>query len=1374
MVSLTPATELDISSVFGTLDNYLTRFAPDMAKRVEVGLRPLFDPAADHLSDHVRRLTDCAMVPYPAQAVCVESLLRKFLSGGKNAWLVGEMGTGKTPCGAWTAKVLEEHLQRPLRLVLTAPNQLVKKWRKHFWDIMPGCKVTIIRNWQCLLELVEQSFEAEKIIAADGEPSTQKNRRWRTPDVTEVWILPRDRGKLGYAWNAAPIARNTATKVKDGWGPDGATIENTVFHCPDCGGVIVDEESKQPVDRTYFTTRDGRKLGKRRFCTHCKAPLWQAHAGRNGLYDYLKAEANACGLPFNRSAEHKTSSSPFVAEALPRPKISPRRMAPCAWLRHIGMVFDLYIADECFVGDTPIETPSGQVRIDEIEPGDLVTTADDRGRVMTRPVTRVIRKPVATRRMIRVVHESGEFVTTPNHVVYTTSGKIHVASVTNSTVLLQSNHAVRNEDMPFLRPGVRVPDQAYRKAGAGMLQSVMRSEGVATPAIKSSSERGASHMQMVRGDIHPATVSRSSDLLLAQLLNEAPTRHTPDAIQVDPQATHEKTTCCCVGKNEAHESCAGVPGQGGCCKAGQTVRRDPWRQWLADQTAEEVGSSVVVADRTSRQDGSAFVEVRRRGSGLPGHQTGDRGRRCFTSHEEAEESRSPEGTHAQSARLDGDAVLEQRDRQGFGECGDGHTAHSRVVAVEEIEVVEEAVYDLEVEDTHKYFAGGALVSNCHELKGHGTLQGQMFADLCAVAKRRLMLTGTLVGGYADNLLHLLWRTCPTRLIEDGLAHNEPGFQRFVEQYGVIQQIKRYVAKDMWTSHKDLVQGRGKQVSNRTKTLPGISPMLFSQHLLDQAVFLRLAEMHAHLPRFVERVHTIPMTLAQDSALANMQVLYEMHRASVKVCRCWSAARSVFMRWVDKPWIEPFDVLDRDDDGRPYTAFSVPQLPKQEYPKERRIRRIVKRNMLRGRKTWIFTELTGRDRTPSWDWMDYLSDYLTEHGIRVSVLRSNSDGGPKPEDREEWIEKTAPDVDVIISNPSLVQTGLDLYSFPSILFAYCGDKTYVLRQASRRAWRLGQTDDCEVDYLVYGGKRVAEMAHTPGEQPDLQRKAFSRSVQEGALSLMANKMMSSLAIEGDFNAEGLAAMGSGEDMATQLAKFISGQLDLASAEDAFAGYRKRLESVLPDLGTDMRHKHTPRLEAEVPDMPTADTGAQQPPAPQRPAPFVEVEPGKDAATIDVAPETGAMFDLMRSLGIDPVAPPPAPKGEAVEIFEREAGHRNEPDSIAVRKQMRLKALCQHLGVDEPDESSGDCHRFGKTWVQLVAKRRRTVRERNFQKTHEQYSRPWIAFVEPLNEVGPTDSPIEQRVDGVVYRISFMSVEKYMSGLRVPGERNWEDS
>ena len=110
--------------------------------------------------------------------------------------------------------------------------------------------------------------------------------------------------------------------------------------------------------------------------------------------------------------------------------------------------------------------------------------------------------------------------------------------------------------------------------------------------------------------------------------------------------------------------------------------------------------------------------------------------------------------------------------------------------------------------------------------------------------------------------------------------------------------------------------------------------------------------------------------------------------------------------------------------------------------------------------------------------------------------------------------------------------------------------YVVRQASRRSWRIGQTRPVKVVFMSY-----------------------RNTLQADALKLVAKKMQSSLAVEGELPEDGLAAYGDdGDDMMMALArKIVSGgeeEDEAETMEEVFAQARNAeatAEELLVDDG-----------------------------------------------------------------------------------------------------------------------------------------------------------------------------------------------------------------
>ena len=151
-----------------------------------------------------------------------------------------------------------------------------------------------------------------------------------------------------------------------------------------------------------------------------------------------------------------------------------------------------------------------------------------------------------------------------------------------------------------------------------------------------------------------------------------------------------------------------------------------------------------------------------------------------------------------------------------------------------------------------------------------------------------------------------------------------------------------------------------------------------------------------------------------------------------------------------------------------------------------------------------------------DITERMEQFLSQHGFKVAVLKADA---VAPERREAWVaDRVKQGIDVMICHPRLVQTGLDLIDFPTLIWYETDYSVYVMRQASRRSWCIGQTRPVKVVFMSY-----------------------RNTLQADALKLVAKKLQSSLAVEGELPEDGLAAYGDdGDDLMMALArKIVSG-------------------------------------------------------------------------------------------------------------------------------------------------------------------------------------------------------------------------------------------
>lgn len=391
-----------------------------------------------------------------------------------------------------------------------------------------------------------------------------------------------------------------------------------------------------------------------------------------------------------------------------------------------------------------------------------------------------------------------------------------------------------------------------------------------------------------------------------------------------------------------------------------------------------------------------------------------------------------------------------------------------------------------------------IVDEGHEYKNSGSAQGQAMGVLASQVKKTILLTGTLMGGYADDLFFLLFRVLTSRMIDDGYIPNRSGSlgsaaMSFMRDHGVLKDIYSEARGD---EHKT---ARGRKTSVRTVKAPGFGPKGIMRFVLPYTVFLKLKDIGGNvLPPYEEEFIDVDMEAHQKQA-------YEALSASLTVELRQALARrdttllgvvlNVLLAWPDCCF-RPESVSHPR--SKKTLAFTKSQFSEDELmPKERALLDLCKDEVSKGRRVLAYSIYTGkRDTTQR------LKTLLQREGLRVAVLRSTVETGR----REDWIaEQVDKGVDVLITNPDLVKTGLDLLDFPTIAFMQTGFNVYTLQQASRRSWRIGQKQPVKVVYFGYAD-----------------------TSQITCLRLMAAKIAVSQSTSGDVPESGLDALNSDGD------------------------------------------------------------------------------------------------------------------------------------------------------------------------------------------------------------------------------------------------------
>ncbi|MXX81800.1 MAG: SWF/SNF helicase family protein [Chloroflexi bacterium] len=408
------------------------------------------------------------------------------------------------------------------------------------------------------------------------------------------------------------------------------------------------------------------------------------------------------------------------------------------------------------------------------------------------------------------------------------------------------------------------------------------------------------------------------------------------------------------------------------------------------------------------------------------------------------------------------------------------------------------------------------------LKARGSAQGLSAGILADACGKSLALSGTLMGGYASTLFHLLYRFSPEIRSEFGRSDE----RKWVERYGFLEQRVRHDRDDDPT--EDGSVSRRRSYRKHEKERPGMAPAALF-HLIGHSLFLRLADVASGLPPYEEQIQVASMdteegihSLSQASAYRILAT--DLKRALLKAIE--RGSQRLLSTYLQALLAYPEGCTRGESVFDPDTGDLIVQLPpldpERVYPKERQLIDLVAQERLAGRRVLVYATHTGRR-----DITGRLETLLTRHGFKTAVMKADR---VQPKQREAWVAKRVEEgIDVLICHPRLVQTGLDLIQFPTLVWYETDYSVYTMRQASRRLWRIGQHRPVKVVFMAY-----------------------RNTLQADALKLVAQKLQSSLAVEGDLPEDGLAAYGdTGDDLMMALArKLVSGETDSEPVEDIF--------------------------------------------------------------------------------------------------------------------------------------------------------------------------------------------------------------------------------
>jgi hypothetical protein len=387
------------------------------------------------------------------------------------------------------------------------------------------------------------------------------------------------------------------------------------------------------------------------------------------------------------------------------------------------------------------------------------------------------------------------------------------------------------------------------------------------------------------------------------------------------------------------------------------------------------------------------------------------------------------------------------------------------------------------------------IDELHECKSSSTDQGEAMMILANAATKTVGLTGTLYGGTASSLYAIEY------IFNPRVRQRYPwgkGLNQFVADMGCLERTIEYRPQ----YDKAGVYTGKRRTEQAPKEAPGTSPLLVSE-IIDHCVFVGLKDVGKVMPTFEE----IPVPISPDPEIETLyaeakkklgQYLFERKLEGD------SSALGMYLQtllsWPNAPYREERCIhnkrVDREsDEVMSISVHTIPaQLTDKLYAKEQWLMDILREELAQQRGVAVFVRQTGtRDIQPR------LVELISKHVPQAKqfVLK----GSVEASKREDILNaQVANGVNVLICNPRLVQTGLDLLAFPTIIFFETDYSLYVTGQASRRAWRLIQDKPCKTYYPFYEGLMENQAVELIGRKQQAAALLYGETSDSGLSSL----------------------------------------------------------------------------------------------------------------------------------------------------------------------------------------------------------------------------------------------------------------------------------
>jgi len=366
-----------------------------------------------------------------------------------------------------------------------------------------------------------------------------------------------------------------------------------------------------------------------------------------------------------------------------------------------------------------------------------------------------------------------------------------------------------------------------------------------------------------------------------------------------------------------------------------------------------------------------------------------------------------------------------------------------------------------------------IVDEAHKDKNGETIIGNSTRTLFNYTKKIILLSGSSNNGYSSSLHSLLLGLIPNKLKVNEVMKIE----EFIKTYGTLMAVSKKKDGEYYRS------GRSEIKDSEYKEIEGINPIVFTKYLVENYIFATLDDLQKDLPELNEYYVSIHQS---DEMERNENRLWN----DIKHANAFNAKMyedSIVKHYINNPFQWDSIPINKGED---YSVVYPKCIDDCVLSKEQKLLNIIKQEISEGRKCCIYVDFNNGGEYMQGDTISKRIELLlTKNNIKCFTLKTSV----ATYNRKELLDKKKDDFEVLITNPRLVEVGLNLIYIPTYINYIPSYMYEVVAQSNRRGYRANSTVENRIYHLYY-----------------------ENSCENGIIKRYQRKMAEAKAIEGRFD------------------------------------------------------------------------------------------------------------------------------------------------------------------------------------------------------------------------------------------------------------------